>query len=208
MFTYSMESIDINEKQYNLSSIEKDCWQRMMNGALQSRNPFHHPVVANTNAMGVNIRTVVLREACAVEKKLRFYTDIRSGKWAEIQKDKAISWLFYDNEARIQIRASGMASLHQEDELANHAWANVNPNSRKNYSSLLSPSAEIIVPPDGMQEPVAIADQKNEVGRENFGVVVSKLLWMEWLWLNPQCHYRANFIYDEQGDFTASWLVP
>jgi hypothetical protein len=208
MFINNMESIDINEKQYNLSSIEKDCWQRMMNGVLQSRNPFHQPVVANSNAWGVNMRTVVLREACNVEKTLRFYTDIRTGKWAALQQDQTISWLFYDNEARIQIRASGMASLHQDDELANHAWANVNPTSRKNYSSILIPSAEIMLPLDGMQEAVAIASKKNEAGRENFGVVVSKVLWMEWLWLNPPCHYKANFMYDAQGDFTASWLVP
>ncbi len=208
MFINNMESINMNEKQYNLSSIEKDCWQRMIDGVLQSRNQFHHPVVANSTAAGVNMRTVVLRAACSVEKTLRFYTDIRTGKWTALQQDKSISWLFYDTESRIQIRASGKASLHQNDELANHAWDNVNPTSRKNYSSILSPSAEIIVPPDGMQEPVAIADQKNEAGRGNFGVVVSKVLWMEWLWLNPPCHYKANFMYDAQGDFTASWLVP
>ena len=208
MFINNMESINMNEKQYNLSSIEKDCWQRMIDGVLQSRNQFHHPVVANSTAAGVNMRTVVLRAACSVEKTLRFYTDIRTGKWTALQQDKSISWLFYDTESRIQIRASGKASLHQNDELANHAWDNVNPTSRKNYSSILSPSAEIIVPPDGMQEPVAIADQKNEAGRENFGVVVSKLLWMEWLWLNPPCHYKANFIYDKEGEFTGSWLVP
>ena len=192
MFINNMESINMNEKQYNLSSIEKDCWQRMMDGVLQSRNQFHHPVVANSNATGVNMRTVVVRDACSVEKTLRFYTDIRTGKWTELQQDQTISWLFYDAESRIQIRASGKASLHQNDELANHAWDNVNPISRKNYSSILSPSAEIILPLDAMQESLAITAKKNEAGRENFGVVVSKVLWMEWLWLNPQCHYKAK----------------
>ena len=208
MFINNMESINMNEKQYNLSSIEKDCWQRMMDGVLQSRNQFHHPVVANSNATGVNMRTVVVRDACSVEKTLRFYTDIRTGKWTELQQDQTISWLFYDAESRIQIRASGKASLHQNDELANHAWDNVNPSSRKNYSSILSPSAEIILPLDAMQESLAITAKKNEAGRENFGVVVSKVLWMEWLWLNPQCHYKANFMYDKEGEFTGSWLVP
>ena len=208
MFINNMESINMNEKQYNLSSIEKDCWQRMMDGVLQSRNQFHHPVVANSNATGVNMRTVVVRDACSVEKTLRFYTDIRTGKWTELQQDQTISWLFYDAESRIQIRASGKASLHQNDELANHAWDNVNPISRKNYSSILSPSAEIILPLDAMQESLAITAKKNEAGRENFGVVVSKVLWMEWLWLNPPCHYKANFMYDKEGEFTGSWLVP
>lgn len=208
MFTSTMESIYKNEKLYKLPAIEEDCWQRMMNGALQSRNPFHHPVVANTNAMGVNMRTVVLRDACSTEKTLCFFTDIRTGKWAELQQDQTISWLFYDWEAHIQIRASGKASLHQNDELANHAWDNINLIGRKNYSSSMNPSAEIILPPNGRQEDLVIPAKKTKAGRKNFGVVVSKVLWMEWLWLNPQCHYKANFIYDKEGDFTANWLVP
>jgi pyridoxamine 5'-phosphate oxidase len=208
MFTSTMECINKNGKLYNLSAIEEDCWLRMMNGVLQSRNPFHHPVVANANAIGVNMRTVVLRDACSTEKTLCFFTDIRTGKWAELQQDQTISWLFYDREAHIQIRASGKASLHQNDELANHAWDNINPSSSKNYSSMLSPSSEIIHPLDSIQEDLVMPAKKNETGRENFGVVVSKVLWVEWLWLNPPCHFKANFIYDKEGEFTANWLVP
>lgn len=208
MFTLSMESINMHEKQYNLPAIEADCWQRMLNGALQNNHPFHHPVVGNANTIGLSMRTVVLRNACSVEKKLRFYTDIRMGKWLELQQNQAISWLFYDQDTRIQIRAGGEASLHQHDQLANDAWTNTHTQSRKNYSSSLSPSTEIILTPNAMQKGLEMTTQKNEAGRDNFGVVVSTIRWMEWLWLGNESHYRAKFIYADNGDFTGSWLVP
>ena len=49
---------------------------------------------------------------------------------------------------------------------------------------------------------------QSEEGRKNFGVVTTKIKWMEWLWLNSSGHRRANFVYDEAGAFTANWLVP
>ena len=203
-----MASIKMNENLYDLSAIESDCWLKIMDGALQSGHPFHQPVFANTNTNGANMRIVVLRKASATEKTVSFYTDIRSGKWEELQKNPSISWLFYDHESRIQIRLSGKANLHQNDELANHSWDNVNLNSRKNYSSILIPSSEINDPKDILQQNVDTTTKDSEEGKENFGVVVTTILWMEWLWLNPGGHYRANFIYDKNRDFTSNWLVP
>jgi pyridoxamine 5'-phosphate oxidase len=203
-----MESIKMNEKEYSLISIESDCWSRITEGVLHSSHPFNQPVFANANPVGANMRTVVLRKASATEKTISLYTDIRSGKWEELLKNPSISWLFYDHESRIQIRLSGKASLHQNDELANHSWANVNMNSRKNYSSILIPSTKINDPENIFQQNTNTTEKNSEEGRENFGVVVTTILWMEWLWLNPGCHYKANFIYNINGEFTSSWLVP
>ena len=101
-----MESIKMNEKEYNLISIESDCWSRIMDGVLHSSHPFHQSVFANGNTFGANMRMVVLRKASATEKTVSLYTDIRSSKWEELQKNQSISWLFYDHESLIQIRLS------------------------------------------------------------------------------------------------------
>ena len=203
-----MGSIKMNETLYDLPAIESDCWSRIMDGVIQSSHPFHQSVFANGNTIGANMRMVVLRKASATEKTVSLYTDIRSSKWEELQKNQSISWLFYDHESRIQIRLSGKASLHQNDELANHSWDNVNLNSRKNYSSILIPSSEINDPKDILQQNLDTTTKDSEEGKENFGVVVTTILWMEWLWLNPGCHYKAKFIYNNNGEFTGSWLVP
>jgi pyridoxamine 5'-phosphate oxidase len=203
-----MGSIKMNEALYDLPAIESDCWSRIIDGVLQNSHPFHQSMFANTNSIGANIRMVVLRKASATEKTISLYTDIRSSKWEELQINQSIGWLFYDHESRIQIRLSGKASLHQNDELANHSWDNVNMNSRKNYSSILIPSSEINDPKDILQQNGDTTPKNNEEGRENFGVVVTTINWMEWLWLNPGCHYKAKFNYNNNGDFTSSWLVP
>ncbi len=207
-----MNAICMNEEVAgDLHAIEKDCWQRLVNGALQPRDALHTPVVANVTAQGISMRTVVLRKTCPVSKQLYFYTDIRSGKWAALQQQNKISWLFYDAKASVQIRASGFAMLHHTGELADKAWEGSNIMNRKNYLSVLAPSAETGAPTNGLSTEFDQSDftkEQSEAGRKNFGVVVTNIQWMEWLWLNKNGHRRANFVYAEDGHYTASWLVP
>jgi len=195
----------------DLIRIEKDCWHRLENGALESRSAMRTPVVANTNAAGINMRTVILRKVQPVKKQLVFYTDIRSGKWEEIQQTNNTTWLFYDEKACIQIRASGSSSLHHDDETADEAWANNNITNRKNYLSVLIPSEKSTMTVNELPtfaEPAELTLEQSEAGRKNFGLVITQIKWMEWLWLNNNGDRRANFIYEADGNFSANWLVP
>ena len=206
-----MQHVQIDGIKYDLPALEKDCWHRLVNGAVQGRNPMHNAVVANMGQAGINMRTVVLRKASPIEKRLTFYTDIRSGKWNEIEQQNLVSWLLYDANARIQIRASGLATLHQTDELADLAWNSSSVLNRKNYLSVLVPSAATLNPESGLtatMETEEITLTQSEEGRKNFGVITTQIKWMEWLWLNGSGHRRANFVYDEAGAFTGNWLVP
>ncbi len=205
------DSIKINGLELNLNDIEKDCWLRILNGSLKSKDPLHNPVVANTSEGIVNMRTVVLRSVNTKEKTLVFHTDIRSGKWNELQKNSNISWLLYDAPARFQIRVGGTASLHHVDDMADKAWLKSNENSRKIYLGENAPSRKSDLPISGL--PI-IFDSKNptmeesEAGRKNFGIVVTKANWVEWLWLNSAGHRRAAFYYKDDLSFEASWLLP
>lgn len=206
-----MEVIASNGLYNDLSSIEKDCWQRMVSGALHANDVMHNAAVANTNALGINMRTVVLRKASPAEKQLFFYTDTRSGKWAELERQNNISWLFYDAEAYIQIRLSGAVNLHTYDRLADAAWAENTLSNRKNYLSELSPSTETANPVSDLTpatEKVYLTMEQSEAGRKNFGLIITNIVWMEWLWLNKNGHRRANFIYGKDNNFMANWLVP
>lgn len=205
------ETIKINGIQFNLTELEKDCWVRLLNGSLKSRDALHNPVVANVNSYGVNLRTVVLRAVNTSEKKLFFHTDIRSGKWAELEKQNQISWLFYDAAARFQIRVGGQATLHTIDALADTAWAKSNASSRKIYMGPLAPSQITMLPASSL--PPAFEDkdptiEESEIGRKNFGIVETTADWMEWLWLNSKGHRRASFKYKEDKSIEADWLLP
>lgn len=206
-----METVLIDGIHYDRHAIEKDCWHRMLNGALQNKNAFHNAVVANVNEYGVNMRTVVLRKAWPTGKQLVFYTDTRSGKWLQLQQQHNISWLFYDDKVRIQIRASGVATLHHKDELADKGWGENHIMNRKNYLSLMGPSAKTTHPTSGLPSELENEDitiEQSEAGRKNFGVVITHIKWMEWLCLGSKGHRRAGFTYKDDGSFTASWLVP
>lgn len=206
-----MNTVLIDGINYNLEGLETSTWLRLLNGSLRYKDPLHNPAVANVNELGINIRTVVLRKVWTDKKQLVFYTDIRSGKWQEIEQQNKLSWLFYDEAHRLQIRLSGTATLHQDDALANDAWVKSTMSSRKVYLGEVGPSAITPLPISGVPAGFDAIDptpEQSEAGRKNFGIVVTTVNWMEWLWLNNKGHRRAGFNYKEDGKFTANWLVP
>lgn len=206
-----MNTILIDGINYDLPGLEKDIWNRLLNGSLRYKDAFHNPVVANVNAEGVNMRTVVLRNVLPDKKQLAFYTDIRSGKWKELHMQNNISWLFYDAQVRLQIRLAGKVTLHQDDLIADGAWAASTVSSRKIYLGEEGPSNKTTIPTDGLPDAYQTAAPtiiQSKAGRKNFGVAVTTVTWMEWLWLNSQGHRRAAFAYNNDGSFSAHWLIP
>lgn len=206
-----MNTILIDGINYCLEELEKDSWLRLLNGSLKYKDALHNPVVANVNQHGVNIRTVVLRKVNTAKKQLTFHTDIRSGKWKDLQQENNISWLFYDAQERVQIRLSGTATGHHDDEIADEAWEASTMSSRKIYLGEPGPSAISAIPVSGLPAAFETNDPTQEEslpGRKNFATVVTKVTWMEWLWLNSRGHRRAGFKYLDDGSFTANWLTP
>ena len=205
------ETIKKDGLTYTLAEIEKDCWLRLLNGSLRSKDPFHNPVVANVRGNLPVTRTVVLRKAITAEKKLFFQTDARSCKWTDLQQNENTSWLFYDSAARLQIRAAGKSILHDNDAIADAAWKNTPAASRKIYLGELSPSQKSNFPTSGLPNAFLKNNptiEESEAGRKNFAVVCTKVDWVEWLWLNSDGHKRAQFIYEDGGVMLPSWLVP
>jgi len=194
-----------------LNDIEKDCWQRLLNGSLRSKDPLHNPAVANVNDNLPVMRTVVLRKVIVAQKMLFFHTDVRSLKWQSLQQNNNTSWLFYDVAARLQIRAAGKSVLHHNDEVADVAWKNTPAPSRKIYLGEQSPSQKSSVPTSGLPEAFLQTNptiEESEVGRKNFAVVCTNVNWVEWLWLNSNGHKRAAFNYLPDNNFEASWMIP
>lgn len=206
-----METVLIDGINYSLVGLEKDCWLRLLNGSLRYKDPLHNPAIANINEQGVNMRTVVLRKVWTEQKELAFNTDTRSGKWQELQKDNKLSWLFYDEEHKLQIRLSGKATMHHLDAMAAEAWTASSMSSRKIYLVNPGPSTITHKPENGLPIEFETKDPsagESEMGRKNFGTVITKIFWMEWLWLNSKGHRRAVFNYNEDGSFSAGWLIP
>jgi pyridoxamine 5'-phosphate oxidase len=203
--------IIINGINFDLADIEKDCWIRMLNGSLKSKDAMHNPVVANIENGIVSMRTVVLRKVDTKNKTILLHTDIRSGKWNGLEKNNVVSWLFYDAQSRFQIRVGGIAKLHHNDSIADEAWGRSSANSRKIYLGDKAPSEISDIPTSGLDAKFESNNptlEETEIGRKNFGVVVTKVNWVDWLWLSSSGHRRAKFKYDSELNLKGSWLVP
>ncbi|MDP3392746.1 pyridoxamine 5'-phosphate oxidase family protein [Sediminibacterium sp.] len=204
----SKETVVINQVSFNLDELEKDCWNRLVNGAIKSRDAFHTPCVGSISKGELSMRTVVLRKALPLERELRFHTDIRSRKWEELSLNNSISALFYDVSARIQLRVKGKAILHFNDEITLEAWQKTSLSSRRCYLTLYPPSSFSDIPTSGLSEDIEqekFTLEESECGQQHFGIVDIQVESIDWLWLNHAGHRRAYFDY-MSGVY--KWMVP
>jgi 3-hydroxyisobutyrate dehydrogenase len=197
-----------NYTDYSLNELEQYCWNRLVTGAIKSRNPFHTPSVATLSKGEVSMRTVVLRKALPEERELRFHTDVRSIKWDDLMINPAISALFYDADARVQLRIKGTAELHHDNDITAKAWETTNLSSRKCYLTLHSPSSFTDSSTSGLSEDIEqekFTLSESEVGYANFGIVSIRVQSIDWLWLNHSGHRRAFFDYEKES---YQWMIP
>ncbi|MEN9446382.1 MAG: hypothetical protein RL728_894 [Bacteroidota bacterium] len=204
----ALNQVTINNIVYTLPDLENDTWNRLVNGAVKSRDAFHTPCVATQCNGDINLRTVVLRKALPEIKELRFHTDTRSKKWKELTLNPSISALFYDAADRIQIRVKGRAVLQFNNDITAAAWQKTSLSSRRCYLTNFDPSSFTDNPTSGLPEHI---EQENftlvesEIGFNYFGIVSIQVQNIDWLWLHHAGHRRAYFDY-ETGSF--SWMIP
>lgn len=204
----ALNHVVINNITYSLTDLEKDTWNRLVNGAVKSRDPLHTPCVATHSGNDISLRTVVLRKAIAETKELRFHTDTRSKKWQELVINPSISALFYDAADRIQIRVKGRAELQFNNDIIAAAWLKTSLSSRRCYLTNFDPSSFTDNPTSGLPDHIEQENftlEESEMGYQNFGIVVIQVQNIDWLWLHHAGHRRAYFDY-VSGTF--SWMIP
>ena len=184
-----------------LETIASDVW-RWLGEALAHRDgPLRTPVVATVDRRGEpEARTVVLRAVDPSAWMLEFHTDVRSGKYRSLQARREVSWLFYDPERLLQIRADGEASLHTDDAIADASWAADPLASRAPYLAEADPGTPIEAPAPA----VFVRDEAHSMqGRPNFCAVRCAIRTLDVLQLHPEGHRRARV---QRG--SAHWIVP
>jgi hypothetical protein len=178
-----------------------EAFRLLSRGVADRRCPFHTPCLATVDAAGAPaLRTVVLRGFDPMARRLRLHTDLRSGKMAQIRANPAVALHGYDRAAQVQLRLSGIATLHADDAVADAAWAASRPFSRRCYAIGDAPGTPCVTPPDAPADETA--------GRGNFAAIVIVFDRLEWLWLAASGHRRARFAWAADGTLAAAWLVP
>jgi len=194
----------------------EEAWQQartLLEDAVKNRkSQMHTPVFATLGADGMpEARTCTLRAFDAEARTLRFHADVRSPKVQELAADPRISVLFYDRDAKVQIRIKGRARIHAGDPLAEAAWESSRRFARRCYVQSHGPSTVSEVPTSGLdpdlegREPT---DEEMARGFPNFRAVVIHVDSLDWVYLSHLGHRRALFNWDDDGTRQASWLVP
>ncbi len=190
---------------YNdLAETRAQAWALLARGVADRRSAFHAPVVATLGLDGSPRARVVILRACDVAAgRLRFNTDRRTDKFAELARDPRISLTGYDPGSKIQIRVEGIATLHADDGVADQAWEASRPFSRICYGAMPAPGTLL---GEGGDFSLPSADADIAQGRAHFSTVVIRVQTLEWLYLAHAGHRRARF--DVQVGGEGVWLTP
>ena len=210
----AIDRLDIwsTDEEPRLSAVLSECWELLIDGAANPQHDLHTLALASGSAAhGCVVRTVVLRRADREARQISFYTDLRSRKIGEIQSDPRVSLLFMSHAEDTQIRIQAEARIHHGDSLAEEAWNGVPLHRRRDYMVSGPPGLPWAWPTSGLPnvlENRAPSEEESRLGKVNFAVVVCTVKQMDWLYLTPYGHRRANFAWDDAGQLHTSWLVP
>jgi len=195
-----------------LDDVLADAWRRLQRGARDRRHGFRLPTIATVDADDhPAARTVVLRAVDRDRRELACFSDARSPKIAQLRRRPWSSWTFWDRGGQVQVRACGPTHLQgpDDDDEAAHAWASMDPRSRRPWFAEAAPGLELDAPGDGLPPDLDPDDPSVEQlarARSAFrrvGVIVEQL---DWLSLRGE-HRRARFTW-RGGECTSSWCRP
>lgn len=168
------------------------------------------PVLATARADHAFVRTVILRDVSLDEDILFFFTDLRSSKVAQLEKNKKSSLLFYEYVKNLQLRVNGEVTVHAHDEVAQKYWDTVPVKSRFNYAARPGPGSELPAPGDGLAGPWRgqVDPLESEEAFAHFAVLAFRAQALELLHLHPGGHRRAAYRRTPEGYWEGRWLVP
>ena len=185
-----------------LDDVRGDIAKRLGKGASDRRSAFHTPAVATADA---DVRVMVLRDFDAESWTLRFHTDARAPKVAAIGKGAPVGVLFYDQEAKIQIRCRGTGRVERYGPIADAAWEEASNFARRCYLGE-GPGAVSDEPTSGLPERfegVEPSEEELEPARDHFAVLLLSVEEADWFYLSNDGHVRAQFLRGE-----GRWVAP
>lgn len=169
----------------------------LCDAADQPGHGFRWPVVASVGEDGApQARMLVLREARREPPGVVFFTDARSAKVTQWQRAPRAALTCYAPEARVQLRASAQVTVHQNDAVTLHHFAQLKTHHTVEYRGVLAPGSIIGDP--------ALLDHQDEA---HFAVVAMALLSLDILHLAEAGHRRVQAHWRVDG-WSACFVAP
>jgi pyridoxine/pyridoxamine 5'-phosphate oxidase len=140
-------------------------------------------------------------------KKLYFFTDLRSAKITLLQQSPMASLLFYHPEHKFQMVLYGSVTLHHQNAMTKAYWQKLPVWGRRTYATTSAPGTFLEKEgsglPDFWRDDMALAE--SEYAYAHFAVLVFQTSHWEALSLHREGNQRIQF-HEPQG--RGEWLVP
>lgn len=180
-----------------------DVWALWARGVADRRSPFRTPSIATVSVDGLpQVRTVVLRSAHQDDRQLVIHSDQRADKVAALARTPTLAWHFWNPRHRLQLRATGRATVATSGPAVDAVWERLSPHQRRTYAAHPSPGSPLDAPGDGLP-PMAEA----AAGRAHFCVIACTVDEVDVLQLARGGHRRCRLAWSADG-WQVGWCVP
>ena len=208
MFLFLQEplyQVGMEKNNLNLDKIYSSIWDDLNKGSTNRKHPYHLCFLSTVSLdkFSAESRIVILREVSLDNLSIRCNCDLRSKKAEEIRKNSDTSLLFYDVENKIQVRIKAKSEIINSKEVTKPIWDKSQEISRRCY---YSPTPSSILNEPFSNDMLDLNSDK--LGINVFGLILSKVLEIDYLKLNYEGHTRCHFIIDENKVVTSNWVTP
>ncbi len=178
----------------SLGLLRRACWLELERAAQERDHGWRTLALATVDADRADARVVILREVDAAAQCLRFYTDARSSKVAQIGLQPLGTLLAWCPRLSWQLRLQVRLRVDTEEHSVQPRWARLR----------MTPAAQDYLSPLAPGLPLGATEREpGGSARTNFAVVHADVLGVDWLELHADGHRRARF--DAQGE---TWVQP
>lgn len=195
------------ENDVKLGQLKKTIEITLTEAVETRKHAFRLMVIGTIGAGAANLRTVVLRGFQTDHFMLTFYTDIRSKKIKELQKNPHLTCLFWNPEEQIQLKIIGEIQIEQNTAHTKSVWKKMHIGAKKAYLTLSAPGTIQGNPSNNLPENL-LKMEEGLLNDQHFCIVHCEIKEMEWLQLARSGHVRARFQKDQAQKWKGHWLVP
>ncbi len=177
-----------------LGLLRRACWDELDRATREREHGWRTVALATVDGQGcAEARSVILREVDATARCLRFYTDARSRKVAQIQAQPLGTLLAWCPRLSWQLRLRVRLQVDTGEQAVRPRWARLR----------LTPGAQDYVSPLAPGSPLGGGGPAVNEAASHFTLVHADVLAMDWLELHADGHRRALF--DTDGE---RWVQP
>jgi pyridoxamine 5'-phosphate oxidase len=187
----------------DLTQIRAALWAELTRATHDKHHEWRTGALATINGDCADARTVVLREADAPGQVLRFFSDARAGKVAQIQAQPQGTLLMWSRRLSWQLRLRVRLSIQTEGLAVSSRWARLKLSAAaQDYLAPLAPGMAL---PSSRASASAAENEATTVTEQRayFALLSADVLAMDWRELRATGHRRALF--EATG---ARWVTP